>query len=214
METMVNINELSTAELEALIEQRKRKDLEIKNKKREDYQKLREEVVSNMIQEASGLSNQLKNFKTKVFSQLETMYSLLQEHSDRHADGKGNFTLETEDRLMQVAFRRQDNTRFDERATQAEKHILDFLTSQFGDNAPTSKLIRKLLERKKGQLEKDEVLKLISMKDDFDNENWRKGIDLLQESIVPGDTRFYAQFKIKLEEGAEWMPILLDFARL
>lgn len=214
METMVNINELSTAELEALIEQRKRKDLEIKNKKREDYQKLREEVVSNMIQEASGLSNQLKNFKTKVFSQLETMYSLLQEHSDRHADGKGNFTLETEDRLMQVAFRRQDNTRFDERATQAEKHILDFLTSQFGDNAPTSKLIRKLLERKKGQLEKDEVLKLISMKDDFDNENWRKGIDLLQESIVPGDTKFYAQFKIKLEEGAEWLPILLDFARL
>lgn len=211
---MVNINELSTAELEALIEQRKRKDLEIKNKKREDYQKLREEVVSNMIQEASGLSNQLKNFKTKVFSQLETMYSLLQEHSDRHADGKGNFTLETEDRLMQVAFRRQDNTRFDERATQAEKHILDFLTSQFGDNAPTSKLIRKLLERKKGQLEKDEVLKLISMKDDFDNENWRKGIDLLQESIVPGDTKFYAQFKIKLEEGAEWLPILLDFARL
>lgn len=211
---MVNISELSTAELEALIEQRKQQELHAKNKKREDYQKLREEVVSEMIQESSILSNQLKNFKTKVFAQLETMYALLQEHSDRHADGKGNFTLETEDRLMQVAFRRQDNTRFDERATQAEKHILDFLTSQFGDNAPTSKLIRKLLERKKGQLEKDEVLKLISMKDDFDNENWKKGIELLQESIVPGDTKFYAQFKVKLEEGAEWTPVLLDFARL
>lgn len=214
MTTKTLLPEISTEQLEALLAERKQQEATDKKQKRHAYEDLRNATVVSMINEASAFSNSLKVFKSKVFSDLEVMYKLLQEHSDRHADGKGNFTLETSDRLMQVAFRRQDNTRFDERATQAEKHILDFLTTQFGDSAPTSKLVRKLLERKKGQLEKDEVLRLISMKDDFDNENWKKGIELLQESIVPGDTRYYVQFKIKLSDGAEWTPILLDFAKL
>lgn len=214
METAtMNINDLSAAELKDLLAKKEAAEIAERKANRAQYEGLRDEVILNLVGKASALNNALQNFKTESFAELETMYKLLQEHSSRHSDGKGNFTLENAASDMRVRFTRQDNTRFDERATQAERHILDFLTSQFGDQAPTSKLIRKLLERKKGQLEKDEVLKLISMKDDFDNENWRKGIELLTESIVPGETKYYARFEVK-KDGNTWMPIVLNFASL
>ncbi len=207
-------SELTTAELAEILAAKKQVEDQERQEKRRDYEALRDSTVSTMVQKAANLNVMLKSFKDEVWGDLETLYKLLQEHSSRHADGKGSFTLQTTEGDMRVSFKRQDNTKFDERATQAEKHILDFIADQFGDTAPTSKLIRKLLERKKGQLEKDEVLKLISMKDDFDNDNWRKGIELLQESIVPGETRYYAKFEIKNSDGDAWKQISLDFARL
>ncbi|TZF81794.1 DUF3164 family protein [Pedobacter sp. BS3] len=215
METQAKqLSELTSAELKALLAKKEADEAAERKQKREQYEVLRDETVTNIVNKAAALKDALKDFKAAVWSDLETLYKLLQEHSQRHADGKGSFTLETSCSNFKVQYKRQDNTRFDERATQAERHILDFLTSQFGDDSATSKLVRKLLERKKGQLDKDQVLHLISMKDEFDNENWRKGIELLQESIVPGETRYYAQFFVKSQDGENWMPIVLDFAKL
>lgn len=211
---MINKPEFTAKELKAMLAETEQKEAIVRKQKRAEYETLRDNTVSEMLEKAAEINQILKGFKTEVFNNCETMYKLLQEHSDRHADGKGSFTMETSDNTMRVKFARQDNTKFDERSTQAEKHILDFIIDQFGDDSPTSKMIRKLLERKKGTLEKDEVLKLISMKDDFDNENWRKGIELLQESIVPGETKYYARFEIKPEDGESWIPVSLDFARL
>ena len=207
-------NQLSAAELKTLLAEVEKTEQDQRAKKRKDYEELRDITVTEMVEKAAEINRIMKGFKVEVRGNLETMYKLLQEHSQRHADGKGSFSMESLDGTMRVSFRRQDNTKFDERATQAEQHILDFLTSQFGDDAPASKMIRKLLERKKGQLEKDEVLKLISMKDDFNNENWRKGIELLQESIVPGETKYYEKFETKSADGQEWKGISLDLARL
>lgn len=206
--------ELTTEELQALLNQKQGAEAQERQQKREAYEALRNETTMGLVESALRIKMVLKGFKTAAFAELEAIYKLLQEHSSRHADGKGNFTIETEDKLNRVRFTRHEQTRFDERATQAEAHILDFLTSQFGDDSPTSKLVRKLLERKKGALDKNQVLQLISMKDDFDNENWRKGIELLAESIVPDGTKYYVQFFNREAEGDEWQNVVLDFAKL
>ena len=207
-------SELTAEELIALLAEKESADQAEQLAKRKAYEALRDETVEAMVRTAEGFKNILKDFKANTWQELETLYKLLQEHSSRHADGKGNFTLETSDKLFKVQFKRQDNTRFDERATQAEAHILDFLTAQFSDGSSTSKLVRRLMERKKGALDKDRVLQLISMRNDFDNEHWRKGIQLLEESIVPAETKYYAQFSIRTDEAAEWQNIVLDFAKL
>lgn len=215
METLTKpANELSTADLEALLEQRKAAEATERQQARLNYEQLRDDTILKLVAAAQAISGTIKDFKAHCNGELGSLYKLLQEHSSRHTDGKGSFTLETTDKLFRVIYRRQESTRFDERATQAERHILDFLTSQFGDDSPTSKLVRRLLERKKGQMDKDAVLQLISMKDEFTNENWRKGIELLAESIVPGETRYYTQFQMRFNEGDEFENILLDFARL
>lgn len=206
-------SELTLEELKALTAQREQSELSEKQKAREAYESLRDDSITSMVSYAIQLNESLKGFKKSSFEVIETLYKMLQEHSNRHAQGKGNVTLDTADGQFRVVFKRSDNTRFDERATQAEAHILDFLTSEYPEGSNTSKLIRSLLERKKGQLDKNLVLKLIGMKNDFDNEHWKMGIDLLQESIVPDETRFYAEYFYRSDDG-EWLPIVLNFAKL
>ncbi|MGJ1287611.1 DUF3164 family protein [Sphingobacterium sp. UBA6308] len=206
-------SELTLEELKALTAQREQSELSEKQKAREAYETLRDDSITSMVSYAIQLNESLKGFKKSSFEVIETLYKMLQEHSNRHAQGKGNVTLDTADGQFRVVFKRSDNTRFDERATQAEAHILDFLTSEYPEGSNTSKLIRSLLERKKGQLDKNLVLKLIGMKNDFDNEHWKMGIDLLQESIVPDETRFYAEYFYRSDDG-EWLPIVLNFAKL
>ncbi|WP_437918418.1 DUF3164 family protein [Sphingobacterium sp. LRF_L2] len=205
--------ELTREELAALLAQKESEEASGKKKAREAYESLRDSSIVEMVSYAIQLKDQIAGFKTTSFEKIDTLYKILQEHSSRHANGKGSVTLETADNRYKVQFKRQDHTKFDERATQAEAHILDFLTAEFPEGSNTSKLVRSLLERKKGALDKNLVLKLIGMRNDFDNENWRKGIELLQESIVPDSTKFYAQFSVK-DDNDEWQPIVLDFAKL
>lgn len=207
------VGELTIEELEAIAAQKRAEANAEKQKAREAYESLRDESVTEIVQKAKDVHGIMNAFKTESFAGIETLYKMLQEHSDRHANGKGNVTLDTADGQSRVVFKRADNTRFDERSSQAEAHILDFLTAEYPTGSNTAKLIRSLLERKKGALDKNLVLKLIGMKNDFDNENWRKGIELLQESIVPDNTKFYAEYYYRSEDG-EWCPIVLNFAKL
>lgn len=207
--------QLTAQELKALLAETENAEANERKKKREAYESLKDETTGKLTAAAMQMHIALKQFKAASGEDLATMYKLLQEHSSRHADGKGSFTLENSQSTMKIMFKRQDNTRFDERATQADKHITDFLIEEFGDlSDPKAKALRKLLERDKGNVDKDNVLLLISMKDDFDNPHWRKGIELYQESIVPGETRYYTQFFTRADEGDNWQPIVLDFARL
>lgn len=208
------INEMSADEIREFLAEKESKEQQERIEKRKAYESLREDTILGLIKDATHFKEALKAFKSKVFSDLETMYKLLQEHSQRHKNGMGSFTLENADSTMRVRYNRADSTTFDERATQAEKYILEFITSEFGDKDPRNKLITKLLERKKGKVDKDNVLQLAGMKDDFNNPNWHKGIDLYLESIVPSHTKYYAQFFIRDNVDSAWEAIVLDFARL
>lgn len=208
-------NELTAAELKALLASKEADEANERKQKRADYEVLRDETVKAMVQKAEAFEDVLKAFKTQTWGELDTLYKMLQEHSSRHADGKGSFTLETADKLFKVQYKRQDKTKFDERATQAEAHIIDFLTNDFANPTdPRNKAIRILLEPKNGKADKDNVLKLISMKDDFNSENWRKGIELYEESIVFSHTVYYSQFFVRNNADEPWANIVLDFAKL
>lgn len=150
-----SINELSTAELKELLAKKEAAEANERQQKRKDYEVLRDDTVGKLVAAAMQFHIGLKAFKNETWNELGTIYKLLQEHSSRHTDGKGNFSLENSQGTMKVTFKRQDNTRFDERATQAEKHIIDFLTEEFGNlSDPKAKALRKLLERKKDTLTK------------------------------------------------------------
>jgi len=206
-------SELTLEELQALAAQKAAELQSEKQKSREAYECLRDESITEIVSKAREIHGIMTAFKGESFAGIETLYKMLQDHSDRHANGKGNVTLDTADGSCRVVFKRADYTRFDERATQAEAHIVDFLTSEYPTGSNTAKLIRSLLERKKGALDKNLVLKLIGMKNDFNNENWRKGIELLQESIVPDNTKFYAEYYYRSEDGG-WLPVVLNFSKL
>ncbi len=201
--------ELTDAEATAVMKHREASNRKLREKQREDYEKLKSETIADLSPVAEDLSLTLKRFKDKAFTQLGTLYELLQEYSNRHKDGKGNFQIENEE--FRIMFKRQGKGAFDERSHQAEKHIIDFVNSKFEKDEDTRDLIMSLLERKKGDLDIQLVQKLYSMEDRFDDENWREGIRLLKESYSYNHSKDYVSF-YKKGRNNQWEGINLNFS--
>lgn len=210
--TTKTLSNLSTDELKELLAQREQEEREQKMKAREDYEALKEQTILTLSAEAIGLASMLKDFNAKAFEELEAIYQLLCTYSKRHEDGKGNFTIESKDGALRIIFTRQELGYFDERSGQAEKHIIDFVNSEFNGQDDVKNLILTLLERKKGHLDIKMVQKLYAMEDNFDNDNWREGIRLLKESWTPSGSKPYIKFHIKLNN--QWQAVNLNFSSI
>lgn len=200
---------MSIEELEAELNLRKQKEASKREEKRTQYESLKKSVINDLAPVADRISAQIQDFKTKAFSDLGSLFDLLKDYSKRHQDGKGNFKIEDEN--FKIQYKRQGKGIFDERSHQAEKHIIDFLTSKYHGEPDTKDLIMSLLERKNGALDILLVQKLYSMEDRFDDENWREGIRLLKESYSFSLSKDYISF-FKKNESNEWEGINLNFS--
>lgn len=203
--------ELTDEQLEQMLAERKAKKVAEEQEKRNAYETLKEQTIEELVTEALAVQQRLIEFKEKSFDSMKTQYDLLKEYSNRSEDGKGNFRLVSKDGMKKIEFSRQDSGFFDERSEQAEKHIKEFVTKQFGSDEATKDLITSLLERKRGHLDIKMIQKLYSMEDRFDDENWRNGIKLLKESWQTGNTKFYINYYTKNTDDA-WEHVNINFA--
>lgn len=201
----------TVAELKAKLAEAEAKEREAKQKKRNDYEYLKNETILSLVNKSKHLSYELKVFKEEAFDDMQTLYSMLQEYSSRHADGKGNFRVEHKN--FRISYKRQGKPTFDERSHQAEKHIIDFVNLEFKDDAAKKDLVMSLLERKKGQLDINLIQKLYAMEDRFQDENWKRGIELLKESYSFSHSKDYIGFEERNEKG-EWQNINLQFSNV
>lgn len=202
---------LSTADLRAELEKREAKEREAKEQSKVAYESMKEDVVMSLVAIAQETHDRVKEFKQHSFDSMNALYALLLEYSERYADGKGNFTVEFGD--CKVEYRRQGIASFDEKADQAERHIVDFVTKRFENDEDTKDLIMSLLERKNGQLDVLLIQKLYTMEKRFDDLNWKKGIELLKESYQYNHSKDYVRFFKRSTQG-EWKSINLNFSSL
>ncbi len=209
--TTIDINQLSTEELEAALAQKRESERLTRENQRKSYESLKIETIQDLAPMADELSLSLMRFRDKAFTQLGTLYSLLQDYSKRHQDGKGNFKIENND--FRILFKRQGKGTFDERSEQAEKHIIDFLNTRYNGDLDTKDLILSLMERKKGDLDINMIQKLYNMEDRFDDENWREGIRLLKESYSFKHSKDYISF-FKKGRNNQWEGINLNFSNI
>ena len=207
----LDLSQMSDAEFEAEMNRRNLAKVEQQEKQRNDYENLRKEVATELCCGAIGLSELLKVFKQKAFSDMQTVYEMLKEYSSRHADDKGNFKIEHG--IYRVHYKRQGKGNFDERSNQAEKHIIDFVNSKFENDVDTKDLVMSLLERKKGELDVNLVQKLYAMENRFQDENWKRGIELLKESYSYNHSKDYIKFETR-NDNNEWESINLQFSSL
>ncbi|MEB3799833.1 DUF3164 family protein [Flavobacterium columnare] len=201
----------TVAQLKAKLAEAEAKEREEKQQKRQVYEDLKNEAIEELCDTAIELNEYLKDFKNTAFESMQTLYAMLQEYSSRHADGKGNFRIEYGNK--RVSYKRQGKATFDERSHQAEKHIIDFVNAKFENDVDTKDLVMSLLERKKGELDINLVQKLYAMEDRFQDENWKRGIELLKESYSYSHSKDYISFEVRNDKG-EWLPINLQFSNI
>lgn len=207
----IDLSQLSPEELQAELDRRNADIIAGKQRQRKAYEDLKEQTIISLCTGAITINETLKAFKLKAFEDMQTIYEMLKEYSSRHADGKGNFRIEHEN--YRVSYKRQGKPTFDERSHQAEKHIIDFVNSKFENDVDTKDLVMSLLERKKGELDINLVQKLYAMEDRFQDENWKRGIELLKESYSFSHSKDYIGFEVKNDKG-EWLPINLQFSNI
>jgi hypothetical protein len=211
MTTEINLSALTADQLEALLEQKRKEEASEREAKRSAYEQLREETVQQLFAKAKGINKALTTFKDKAFADMQALHACLIEHSKRHSEGKGNFEVQSEDGKLKIAYKYQENGRFDERSKEAEAHIIDFVARHFKEQPDSQELITKLLERNKGQLDIKLVQKLYGMEDRFSDTAWREGIRLLKESFIPTDTKTYINFYERDGNGT-WVALPLNFS--
>lgn len=207
----MEVQTLSTADLKAELEKREALEQAEKLKQRNAYEGLKKESIISLCGIAKHISSDLKDFKEQAFETMQTIYALLQEYSERHSDGKGNFRIQEGD--LRITYKKQGKGFFDERADQAEKHIIDFVNTRFESDADTKDLIFSLLERKKDELDINLIQKLYALEDRFNDDNWKRGIALLKESYSYNHSKDYILFEERDKNGA-WKNISLNFAAI
>lgn len=205
------VGELSASELQKLLNKKRTEERESRAQMKQSYEQLRNDTVDKLIPMAATLRDQMVEFKRLAFAELGAVYEVLKEYSSRHADGKGNFEVKNADGSYRIRFRNNEFGYFDERSTQAEKHIIEFLDKQFAGDAQTRELLRSLLQRgHKNRLDVNQVQRLYKFEDAYEDVNWREGIKLLKESWTPANTKWYAMFEVLINDT--WTPIVLNFA--
>ena len=92
----IDISQLSAEQLEAALAEKREAERKDREAKRASYEALREETLEELSETAEQLSLALERFNAKAFTQMRTLYELLQDYSKRHKDGKGNFEIKNE----------------------------------------------------------------------------------------------------------------------
>ncbi len=202
------LQELSTSEIQALLDQRLAKEKEQDQIERTSYENLKNETIRSLAGQAMACHEMLKAFKETAFSDLGALYELLQKYSKRHKDGKGTFTVKSPDNSIIISLNRHQLGGFDERSEQAVKHIKEFILNKFGGDDDVKDMILGVLERTKGNLDIKQIQRLYAMENRFDDANWKEGIKLLKESWQPSTTKDYLSFTV------DGKSIILDFAAL
>ena len=205
----VDLSQLSAEERAALIEQAKELDAKEREERKKAYEQMKTDAIIGLITVAKDINERLTEFKQHSFETMDTLYDLLKEYSGRRAGGKGNFSVEFEN--FKVDYSRQGSGSYDERATEAEKYIFDFIEGRYSGDEGTKEFILSLLERKKGELDPDNIQKLYKYEGKFNDPNFSRACELFRESYQYSHSKDYIRFYEKDERG-QWKNILLQFS--
>lgn len=213
--TNTSLENLSTADLEALLSKKRIADKIALKKQQDRYVKNRDNVVSELSEEAKELGLALARFKSKVHAVMNDQADQLANYGKIRGNSKGGFAITDSGSNLRIVRRRDTEPTWDERASKAVDLIKEFLgdTIKKRDVKLYEILIKFLEKNKKGDLEYAAVFGLMEHEDKFDDPRWLEGLRLLKESYSISLKCFGYEFKSKNDFG-KWDTMVLNFSSL
>lgn len=176
--------------------------------------KLRDEVVKDMIAIAVKQRADMRLAKNKLFDAFNEFVALSAQEYDVQMGGKkGNTTLLSYDGKYKVQLAVSENMVFDERLQVAKQLIDECLTDWTKDSNDNIKaLINQAFQvDKEGKVSTSRVLALRSL--DINDAKWDRAMDAISDAIQVTDTKEYIRFYERDEQGA-YHQISLDFSNV
>jgi len=215
-ETKSNPAELTTAQLEALLKERKAAEVKKQEREKAAYEKDRDQKVFDIIKTSQALFKELSEFKTYCHIEMDKQAIKLSEYGKIRSNSKGGFSVTNSDDTLRVTRRRDTEPAWDERSTKAVGLIKDFLgdTIKKRDVKMYEVLMTFLERNQNGDLEYSRVMDLFKHEDKWDDVRWKEGLRLIKQSFSNHFKGFGYEFKVKDESTGKWENILLNFSGL
>lgn len=215
METKT-IDQMTTEELQAYLEERKREEVQKAQQAREEYEKFVDKTTSRIVRNAQRISKLLTEFKDRTTAELEQMREKLNEYGAIRANSKGGFLLRTKEGDGKVLYKYASICDWDERAAKAEGLLTDFLKDVVKKrDKELFELIIGLLEKnKEGKLEFSRMQALYAKETLFADPRWVEAIRLFKESFRVIDSKMRLEIYTRNEETKEWVIVPLNLSSI
>lgn len=211
----VNLNELSSKDLEQLLAKKKAKEKNDREAERKAYEKEKDQVVEDLFEEAMQLSLATARFKEKCHVVMASQHEKLNSYGGIRSNSKGGFELMHSEGRVSVRRRRDTDPKWDERATKAVELIKDFLADTVKKrDADLHDILMGFIERNNaGDLEYSRVMDLFKHQDKFSDARWINGLQLIKESYSQHFKAYGYEFRHKKTNG-KVENLILNFSSL
>ncbi|MRD73306.1 DUF3164 family protein [Rhodocyclus tenuis] len=173
----------------------------------------RDELVQELARQARIVSDGLREFKSRVFADINAFVDLSAEQYGVTLGGKkGNLTLFSFDGAFKVQVAIAEHMVFDERL-QAAKHLIDecIIDWSQGSRDEIKVLVQSAFQTdKEGKINTGRVLALRRL--DIRDEKWQKAMQAIGESLQVVGSKEYVRFYERIGDTDQYRPISLDVA--
>ena len=210
------LKQLSKEDRELLLKQLTAESRQEKADRREAYEKLRSDFMTDVRARTKSVVDIVREFKDWLDSESSAFREVMQDYGQLRSSDQQGFTVVEGDFKLKVSYNKVKT--FDERADMAAQKLIDYLSryienSDKGTEDPIYQLAMSLLERnRQGQLDYKSISKLYELEDKCDGE-YHEIMDLFRESNVVMATAINYYFYEKDEENV-WRKLEPSFCRM
>ncbi len=209
----VDITQLSVAELEGLLTEKKQNEARQLEKERREYEQERDKDMAELVTLALEIEKKEKQLKELTHAKMAKHQEKLNEYGKIPSNSKGGFSLTHSDKSLRIIRRRDTQPTWDERSTKALELIHAFLydTVKKRDKDVFEMLIGFLVKNKKGDLDYASVMNLLNHETRFDDSRWKEGLRLLKQSYSSHLNGYQYYFETQGDDG-KFRRIELNFS--
>lgn len=180
-----------------------------------EIDKLRNDLVSDIIASARGLQTEMQAFKSSLTAEITSFVDLAaQEYSVKMGGKKGNLSLVSYDGRYKVILAISDTQAFDERVQIAKKMIDECIHRWTIDSDDK---VKALIEHafqvdKAGNINTKRVLSLFDLQ--IDDAPWQEAMKCLNDSITIVSSKSYIRLYERVGENGKYAQISMDMSAL
>lgn len=178
-----------------------------------DINKLRDQTIETLIDQAKIISTLLADFKVRAFRDIEAFVETsVEQYGVKSRSVKGNQTLTSFSGRYMIRLQIQDRLVFDERLHAAKALIDECITSWSENSRDEIKVLVNDAFRvdKAGQINTARVLGL--RRHAIKDERWQRAMAAISDSVSVANSKPYVRFYERREGTDEYTPICLDIA--